>query len=35
MYPKFSILGSFSLDAQDSSKLFDANAIGATVGPQM
>ncbi|MDY0168406.1 MAG: efflux transporter outer membrane subunit [Thermoguttaceae bacterium] len=35
MYPKFSILGSFSLDAQDFSKLFDADAIGASVGPRM
>ena len=35
MYPKFSILGSFSLDAQDFSKLFNADAIGASVGPQM
>lgn len=35
MYPKFSILGSFSLDAQDFSRLFATDAIGASVGPQM
>jgi len=35
MYPKFSILGSFGLDARDFSKLFDGNAISASVGPSM
>jgi NodT family efflux transporter outer membrane factor (OMF) lipoprotein len=35
MYPKFSILGSFGLDAQDFRKLFNAGAIGASVGPNM
>ena len=35
MYPKFSILGTFSLDARDFSRLFAADAIGASVGPSM
>lgn len=35
MHPKFAILGSFGLDAQDFSKLFNANAIGASAGPSM
>ena len=35
MYPKFSILGSFGLDAQDFGRMFDADAIGASIGPQM
>jgi outer membrane protein TolC len=35
LYPKFSILGSFGLDARDFSRLFDANSIGASVGPSM
>jgi multidrug efflux system outer membrane protein len=35
LYPKFTILGSFSLDAQDFSKLWDYNAIGTSIGPRM
>lgn len=35
LYPKFSILGSFGLDARDFSKLLDANSIAASVGPSM
>ena len=35
MYPKFTILGSFSLDARDFSRLFAEDAIGASVGPAM
>ena len=35
MYPKFSILGGFSVSAQDFSRLFDADAVGANIGPQM
>ena len=35
MYPKFTLLGSFGLDAQDFSKLFSGDAIAASTGPQM
>ena len=35
LYPKFTILGSFGLDARDFSRLFDANSIAASVGPSM
>lgn len=35
LYPKFTILGSFGLDARDFSRLFDANSITASVGPSM
>lgn len=35
MYPKFTILGSFSLDAQDFGKLFSEDALGASIGPNM
>ncbi len=35
MYPKFTLLGSFGLDAQDFSKLLDADAISASIGPSM
>ncbi len=35
LYPKFTILGSFSLDAQDFSKLWDYSAIGTSIGPRM
>ncbi len=35
LYPKFTILGSFGLDARDFSRLMDANSIAASVGPSM
>ncbi len=35
LYPKFTILGSFGLDAQDFSRLMDAGSIAASVGPSM
>ncbi len=35
LYPKFSITGSFGLDARDFARLFDANSIAANVGPSM
>ncbi len=35
MYPKFTLLGSFGLDAQGFSKLFSGDAITASTGPQM
>lgn len=35
LYPKFSILGGFSLSAQDFGRLFDEDALGANIGPQM
>lgn len=35
MYPKFSIFGSFGLDAQDFGRMFDADAVGASIGPQV
>jgi multidrug efflux system outer membrane protein len=35
IYPKFSITGSFGIDAQQFSQLFDRDAISASIGPQM
>ena len=35
LYPKFTILGSFGLDARDFSRLFDADSLSASVGPRM
>ena len=35
LYPKFSITGSFGLDSRDFARLFDANSIAASVGPNM
>lgn len=35
LYPKFSILGSFGLDARQFDLMFQRNAISATIGPNM
>ena len=35
LYPKFSILGSFGLDARQFSQLFQRDAISASIGPRM
>ena len=35
LYPKFSILGSFGLDARQFDLMFQRNAIGASIGPNM
>ncbi len=35
LYPKFSILGTFGLDARQFDLMFQRNAIGASIGPNM